>query len=258
MAHCAINAVIYRNGARRWALTERGGAAVGYSHEHLRVGPSAMHWRGDALEVLIDERAAPLPARLRGRVTLYPETLNGERFSLDAAGRHYWQPIAPRARVEVMFDEPRLCWKGSAYMDHNAGAEPIEAAFSRWDWSRSEGEPAAVLYDVQRRDGTRLALALRIDADGCLQPLEAPPFSRLPRTFWGMPRQARAEPAEPARVIRTLEDSPFYTRSLIRTRLAGQSVLAIHESLDLERWQRPWVQRLLPFRMPRARRAPAG
>ena len=47
--------------------------------------------------------------------------------------------------------------------------------------------------------------------------------------------------------MKTLEDTPFYTRSEIQVG-GGQFM---HESLDLHRFCRPWVQFLLPFRMPR-------
>ena len=50
---------------------------------------------------------------------------------------------------------------------------------------------------------------------------------------------------------RTLEDTPFYARSLLDTCLLGEPVHGVHESLDLERFRSGWVQMLLPFRMPR-------
>ena len=51
--------------------------------------------------------------------------------------------------------------------------------------------------------------------------------------------------------MRTLEDTPFYTRSLLSARLLGERVAAVHESLSLDRFRTGWVQMLLPFRMPR-------
>jgi carotenoid 1,2-hydratase len=47
-------------------------------------------------------------------------------------------------------------------------------------------------------------------------------------------------------VGKTLEDTPFYTRSHLLD-ASGNSVM--HESLDLGRFSSKWVQRLLPFRM---------
>ena len=54
------------------------------------------------------------------------------------------------------------------------------------------------------------------------------------------------------RNLRTLEDTPFYARSLLTdgTQAPG---LVIHETLSLDRFGSNWVQSLLPFRMPRRR-----
>jgi carotenoid 1,2-hydratase len=54
-------------------------------------------------------------------------------------------------------------------------------------------------------------------------------------------------------VISTLEDTPFYARSVVRTRLLGEPVTAMHESLSLDRFSALWVQAMLPFRIPRGR-----
>jgi carotenoid 1,2-hydratase len=52
-------------------------------------------------------------------------------------------------------------------------------------------------------------------------------------------------------VVQTLEDAPFYARSVVASQLQGESVNAVHESLSLDRFRSGWVQVLLPFRMPR-------
>ena len=57
--------------------------------------------------------------------------------------------------------------------------------------------------------------------------------------------------------MRTLEDTPFYTRSLLRLDGAGTGLPMVHESLSMERFDRGWVRCLLPFRMPREFRARA-
>jgi carotenoid 1,2-hydratase len=73
----------------------------------------------------------------------------------------------------------------------------------------------------------------------------------LERSGWNIGRESRSELASAGRVIETLVDAPFYVRSLLSTQLGGTQVTSIHESLDLQRFQRRWVQALLPFRMPR-------
>ena len=72
----------------------------------------------------------------------------------------------------------------------------------------------------------------------------------MPPTRWRVRRQTRAEGMMAVRA--TLEDTPFYARSLVATRLLGESVVLMHESLDLDRFRAPWVQAMLPFRVPRA------
>ncbi len=211
-----------------------------------------MSWDGTRLTIRIDEVTAPIPSRVRGSVTLHPAALVGQRFELDAAGRHVWQPIAPNARVEVRLDSPGLAWSGDGYLDHNAGSRPLEDDFRHWHWSRGAGRDGAlILYDVTRRDGSPYELALRIDGAGRVEPVEMPPPAHLPRGFWGVGRTTRCAPEGAARVRQTLEDGPFYARSVIETKLAGETVEAVHESLSLDRFRTPIVQAMLPFRMPR-------
>ena len=58
--------------------------------------------------------------------------------------------------------------------------------------------------------------------------------------------------AAPQRVLRTLEDTPFYARTLIEMQGGhGRLVPAVHETLDVPRLVSPLVQAMLPFRMPR-------
>jgi carotenoid 1,2-hydratase len=52
-------------------------------------------------------------------------------------------------------------------------------------------------------------------------------------------------------VLATLEDTPFYVRSLLRTDLLGEKVTAVHESLDIPRVVSLPVRMMLPWRMPR-------
>jgi carotenoid 1,2-hydratase len=247
--------VLYSPRGKRWALTERGASAVQRSSQHLQIGPSALRWSGDQLIIDIEEITVPLPSRLRGQVRLQPSTLTDCDFALDAQGNHRWRPLAPLARVEVCMESPQLSWKGSAYCDSNCGNEPLEQRFDHWNWSRAmlRNGRCGVLYNTFPLDQAARSLALRFDARGGVESLPPPPPAALPHgPVWKVPRSTGAEPGESAvRVQRTLEDTPFYTRSLLDTRLFGESVTAVHESLSLQRFARRWVQSLLPFRMPR-------
>jgi carotenoid 1,2-hydratase len=253
--HCALNVALYGKNGKRWTLTERPRGVVGRSDAALTIGPSMLSWDGRGLTIEIDEIAVPIPRHVRGRVRLYPDALNRHAFALDESGRHLWQPLAPVARIEVAMERPALFWTGSAYFDWNGGASPLESEFAGWHWSRARlPHGAAVLYDVTRRHGGALSLALRFDHHGNAEPFPPPPESRLPPTRWRLPRATRADRGFASAVVKTLEDTPFYARSVLSARLLGEPVAAIHESLSLDRFRTNWVKLLLPFRMPRARR----
>jgi carotenoid 1,2-hydratase len=251
--HCALNVCLYSPGAGRWTMTERGQRHIAREASRFAIGPSQLHWNGQSLVVDIAERGAPLPRRVRGRVTLHPLGLSNFCTALDANGRHRWGPIAPCARVEVDLQEPGLRWQGQAYFDSNEGDEPIERAFERWDWLRAplpDGR-CAVLYDVQPRHSEPRLIGARFAPDGRYENFAAPTRQDLPPTrWWRVPRRVPTEGA-PAVVQRTLEDTPFYARSLLRLSLGGQTTEAMHESLDVARLTSPVVQRMLKYRMPR-------
>jgi carotenoid 1,2-hydratase len=250
--HCAVNIAVYGPGGR-WAMTERGRHDLGRTRERYALGRSVLVWTGAALDIRVDEIAFPLLRRLRGHIRLHPKSLNTQAFDLDATGRHRWQPIAPVSHVEVDLSHPRLRWSGHAYLDSNAGDEPLERAFRSWDWSRAvlEDGRSVVLYDARRRDGSGTHLALQFDARGRVEPMVAPERVALPATGWRLARETRADQPGRVSVVRTLEDTPFYARSLLSTSLAGQRAVAVHESLSLDRFETTAVQWMLPFRMPR-------
>jgi carotenoid 1,2-hydratase len=238
-------------------MTERPREHVTRDRDTFIAGPSGVTWDGDALTVQVDEWTVPIPRRVRGRIRLWPhEALRDTSYALDASARHRWTPLAPHARVEVDLQEPGLRWSGTGYFDSNSGDEPLERGFRRWTWSRADlGGEAAVLYDIERRDGSRDSLALRFDARGDVTPFDAPPETPLaPATIWRIPRGTRSESGTAPRVVSTFLDTPFYARSLIESALLGARVRSVHESLDLDRFSAPVVQCMLPFRMPRARR----
>ena len=251
--HCAVNVALYGHSAQRWSMTERGAAQLQRSAGSLRIGPSALHWADDSLVIDIDEISAPWPTRVRGRVRVHPEQIVRHPVALARTGGHVWSPIAPVARVEVEFSQPELRWSGPGYLDSNRGDAPLEQAFRRWDWSRAHlpGGRSVVLYEAARIGDAPLNIGLRFDPDGSVHPITPPPPVPLPKTGWRIERTTRCEPAGQATVRRTLTDAPFYARSEIGTHLLGEPVTAIHESLSLTRFASPWIQAMLPFRMPR-------
>jgi hypothetical protein len=149
------------------------------------------------------------------------------------------KPADPRAakRISVRVSGTRTGLTGSPVI-----IDPMPSLMGRFD-------TLAVIYDVARRDGSALAVALRYGADGAAEPFEAPPVRALTRSFWGLPRVTRSEGA--ARIVQTLEDAPFYGRSVVESRLCGHGVTAMHENLDLDRFDTWWMRLMLPFKAPR-------
>jgi carotenoid 1,2-hydratase len=253
---CALNVALYREGGTRWAFTEHPCARVRRSPDALELGRSRIGWEGDQLVIHVDERSAGLGLPLRGTVRLHPRGLFAHPLALDPHARHHWWAVAPRAEIEVEMDSPDSRFRGSGYHDTNFGRESLERGFTSWDWSRAElSTSTGVLYDARPRHGPPSEHGLAFCDDGRVEPLPAPERHALPRTRWGLERTIRSERDAAPRAVRTLEDTPFYARSLVETRLLGQRVTAVHETVSLDRFAHPVVQLMLPFRIRRGWRA---
>ncbi len=251
---CAMNIALYKRQGGVWAMTERGAKSLSRGADYLTIGPSGLQWDGTQLVARIAEVAAPIPRRVRGVIRLRPQAIQERVFTLDESGRHRWRPIAPSARVEAEFGSPDLHWRGNAYFDTNDGDAALAEDFSSWTWSRAAtAEGSTILYDVERRRFGQKSLALHIDKTGLATTFTPPPERELPRTGWRVPRRTRADAGFTPVATRTFEDSPFYARSAVTTRIEGVEMAAMHESLSLNRFEQPWVRALLPFRMPRWR-----
>lgn len=248
-----MNVALYGSSRDLWAFTERGRRSVHREPTALAIGPSAVRWTGDALAVDFDEVTAPFGARLAGRVRLFPEEMgDGRPVLLDAAGRHRWSPIAPAARAEVELTHPAIRFRGAAYLDTNSGDRPLEDDFQGWSWSRvaSPGR-AVVTYDVARRDGSSLLFARSFERGGRIHDGVPVAGRSIGRTLWGLPRVVHAGAERDPRLLRTLEDTPFYARSLVQASYLGERATGTHESLSLDRWRSRVVQFMLPYRMKR-------
>jgi carotenoid 1,2-hydratase len=245
---------LYGAAGKRWAMTERGRGSVHRDRECLNVGSSQMKWTGQHLQIDVDEVCVPVPRRVRGTVRLYPDALSDFSASLDDAGRHRWGPIAPCARIEVDFESPAISWRGSAYFDCNEGDEPVSRPFEAWDWSRARlaDGSTAVIYDVRQTNGSQRVIAERFSPDGSSAAFEPAAVRQdVGSTLWNIKRGIRGDAGTPTQVIETLEDTPFYARSLLKARLFGQSVTAVHETLQPQRLTSLPVRAMLPWRMPR-------
>jgi carotenoid 1,2-hydratase len=248
---CSLNVALYSRQANRWAMTERGASHCARSAHTFNIGPSQLHWDGQALRIDIDEVCVPLPRRIKGSVRVYPEQLFNFGVNLEPGCKHTWGPIAPSARVDVQLQHPDQTWQGHGYLDSNEGDEPIDRPFKEWDWSRSRlaNGDTAVLYDLQLRNGENPVLAYRFDLHGEVSAFEPPPPVTLNRTKWWLARRMRTEGA--VSVKQQLEDTPFYQRAVLKSNLLGETVESFHETLHTDRLVSPVVQAMLPWRMPR-------
>lgn len=246
--HCALNVALYGQ-TKRWAMTERGASRISRTPDTFTVGPSSMTWENGSLVISINERCAPLPRALKGRVTFTPAHFYGAPIALDSAKKHFWQAVAPEGRIVVECEHPELSWSGTAYHDMNWGEEPLEHGFKTWNWCRAVSKQGTkVLYDLERRNDNSKVFG-RLYKDGSITDIEVPSRKALTHGFWGMPRNVNAE--EQPTLIAKLEDAPFYTRNHVALTLDGERCDAFHESLSLQRFTNPIVQMMLPFRMPR-------
>jgi carotenoid 1,2-hydratase len=248
----AFNISISRARATRWALTERPAASVHREPTALSIGGSSMRWTpSGALEVLVSERSAPWGQKIAGSILFHPTRLTQEVVPIDGAGNHIWTPVAPLGRVEVKLSHPDVRFSGSAYLDANHGNEPLEEGFSEWSWARiTQPGRTLITYDVSTRRGARKLHGLSVDNRG-VAPLEAQQHNSLGFTRFGLTRRMRTPAEAEMHLVRTVEDGPFYARSLIDGSIQGQHACGVHEVVSLDRLVRSWVQFLIPFRMRR-------
>lgn len=237
-------------------MTERGQNAIERTAHQFTIGPSHLRWENGALTIQIDERVPLLGNKVQGSIKVFPEQLFKQVVELDDLGKHRWGPIAPSARVEVNFTNPSLQWHGNAYFDSNEGDEAISKPFSEWDWSRAhlKDGSTAVIYDVRQKNGCERIIASKFNLDGTIESFIPPERVLLNKTGWRIDRNMRSEEHEgkpSVTLLNTFEDTPFYARSMLQSRLLGEEVVSMHETLNVKRLESIIVQFMLPWRMPR-------
>ena len=254
--YCAINVALYTPNKKYWTMTERGKNAIERSAHHFTVGPSDIYWEKDSLTIQIKERTPLLGQRVEGTIKIFPEQLFNHVIALDDQKKHRWGPLSPSAKAQVHFTKPNLQWSGQAYFDSNEGDEPIVKPFREWDWSRAHlhDRSTAVIYDVRQKNGYENCIASRFYKDGRVESFEPPQKTLLPKTGWRIQRRMHSEeiPAKSSELIlSTFEDTPFYARTMLKSRLLGEDVILMHETLNTNRLESPIVQLMLPWQMPR-------
>ncbi len=246
---CAVNLAVEAGHRSRWVMTEYAGAER--SPDALRIGGTTARWDGADLVIVFDERDAPWGRRVRGSARLRPRALFGVEYPL--APGHCWRPVAPVADVEVTLAHPRVSFRGTGYHDFNVGARGLEDDLRAWSWQRASGpDGTRVVYDVDPRMGEGQRVRRLFRPDGSSAELPPAQAHALPRTRWGLRRDATAQGDAGVRIARSLEDGPFYARTWLETRWDGAWLPTVHETVELDRFCRPWVRFLTPFRMRRS------
>jgi carotenoid 1,2-hydratase len=262
--HVAVNVALYHPEGNAWTMTERGQGSLFRSREQIQIGPSRLVYDEKGLEICFDEVALPwpgqrlLPSRISGRIRIAPEVRSDLVCRLDPEGHHVWHPVYPRARVQIESNYfPPGGWTGEGYHDFNAGDRPPQVDFCGWDWARGTDrhQNTVLCYDAQLKEGSRHSLALSFGPDGRSTRLAPPPRFALPASSWRVRGGIYCDAGKSARVLRKLEDTPFYSRALVGTSLWGKEITLMHETLDCARLDNPLVRLMLPFRMPRRPRS---
>ncbi|MGV8938186.1 MAG: carotenoid 1,2-hydratase [Allorhizobium sp.] len=262
--HVAFNIALYTPTGDFWAMTERGRANLSRDAERLAIGESTMEMRDGKLLIRFAETALCWPGQrlwpkaISGTIEITPAIVCNDLFFLDGKGHHVWSPRMPSATASIACEAlPGGGWHGRAYHDTNFGDRPIEQDFIGWDWARGSAGPdgdTVIFYDALLRTGERRRLGLRTDGQGGLQTVDMPERREMPKAFWGVRGGIACEDAGSPKILRRLEDSPFYTRSLVETVMSGKPLTMVHETLDCIRLSNPLVRLMLPFRMPRRAR----
>ncbi len=212
-----------------------------------------MHWMGTELVIDINEVSSlPLVSRVRGRITVTPSAISNVELPLTQDGAHVWRPFAPTSRIKVDLQAPGWQFDGHGYFDANFGTRPLEKDFSYWTWGRyPTRDGATCFYDAARRDGSVLDAAIAFDPDGQARMIDAPKRTPFKRTLWALRRETRADPGVTPKQIKPMLDAPFYSRSVVQTRINGETVEGVHEALDLNRYRQPLLKPMLAVRVPR-------
>ena len=250
--HVCINVATYGPGGR-FTMTDRGRSALKQTEDTFTVGPSSLHWNGDELIIDINEVSAPpIISRVRGQIRLKPKAMTSKELLLTPDGAHVWRPFAPISDISVDLEAKGWQWSGHGYFDSNFGTRALEEDFSFWTWGRYPTSTGALcIYDAERRDGTTLDTAIEFTPDGGMDYAYAPPSTPFKRSLWQVRRETRADPGSTPTQVLPMLDAPFYSRSVVKTKLNGERVTGVHEALDLNRFASPFLKPMLAMRVPR-------
>ena len=264
--HAAIGLSLYRRGKTAiYALNRYPAAAFVHEAGPFSVAVARSRVDRDAsgyalhVETPAQDGRRSILADLR--FTPAPGTTPLERDLGGRGGPHHWILAAPDCRVEgtVSLRGPRglsVDFRGRGYHDHNAGAEELSLAWTRWRWGRVHlGSKTAIYYQAEPRDGPTRSLWVVCDDGRPMVVRDDAPFTfddwrRHPLGI----RYAKRLGLDGVGswTHRKLVDyGPFYLRWLSEFEVDGKSGLGICELLEAKNLHKPWSNWMIPFRLKR-------
>lgn len=234
-------------------MTDRGSSALRQTANSFTVGPSSMYWADGKLIIDINELSSPpIISRVRGRITVTPSAITRVELPLTEDGTHIWRPFGPVSNISVDLEAPGWQWDGHGYFDANFGTRALEDDFSYWTWGRyPAGGGSTCFYDATRLDGTELGSGIHFTPDGEASEIPLPAQLEFKRSAWAVRRETRGDLGFKPRQVMNMLDAPFYSRSMVETRLSGERTVGVHEALDLTRFRSPLLKPMLAVRVPR-------
>lgn len=234
-------------------MTDRGSSALRQTANDFEVGPSSMRWKNGKLTIDINEISAPpIVSRVRGTITVTPSAITQVELPLTDDGSHIWRPFGPVSDISVDLEAPGWQWNGHGYFDANFGTRALEEDFSYWTWGRYPARGGSTcFYDATRLDGSELGAGFHFTPDGSASEIQLPAQLEIRRSLWAVRRETRGDLGTKPRQVMNMLDAPFYSRSMVQTRLDGEKTVGVHEALDLRRFRSPWLKPMLSVRVPR-------
>jgi carotenoid 1,2-hydratase len=242
-SHCAVNFALYEEGARwLWVLSEYDTAHA--SEGRLEIGRSRLeHLPGGRVRATVVDETAPWGRPAEASLELEPACDGVGELRLVEGQRHFWWPVAVRARGTLRLPARGLRLEGDGYHDANRGDEPLGGALPGWRWTRVHGPRATQVH--YHCEGERTALSLLATRRGAVvrRVPAAPEPTRY--TAWGL-KVPEALTAGSLRLTkpRLLESSPFYARSEAHARRHH----ALGEVADFRRFHAPYFRWMAHFR----------
>lgn len=260
-------------GHRTQAYALNGHRRDAFDHEadpfRVAVAGSQVERDDDGYRIIIDapdwDPSRKIAAELRFRPASGTESFEVDLGSDKAP--HHWILAASDCRVEgtIAVDGPdgqQLEFKGRGYHDHNAGAEELSRAMTKWEWGRVHHEDRTEIYYIARpRTGPSRSLWLSCVDGKPTEIRDEPQISTLQpwKNWFFVPYHGSLTLADSdGRRLQRWNDhfvdsGPFYQRWLAEFRGPGfrSNCLGIAEQLDTAKLNHPLYNWMIPYRLKR-------